>query len=41
MVLLLLCGFKNAIGYWGYIGAFGVIAICISAIALFVKIKNS
>ena len=32
--------FKNAIGYWGYIGAFGVIAICISAIALFVKNKK-
>ena len=36
----LLCGFKNAIGYWGYIGVFGVIAIAISAIAMFVKNKK-
>lgn len=33
----LLCGFKNQIGYLGYIGVFGIGAICISALALFIK----
>jgi exo-beta-1,3-glucanase (GH17 family) len=36
----LVCGIKNAIGYWGYVGVFGVIAIIISTIALFVNNKK-
>ncbi|MDD2896171.1 MAG: glycosyl hydrolase [Aliarcobacter sp.] len=36
----LLCGFKNEIGYWGYIGVFGIIAICLSALTLFIKNKK-
>ena len=33
----LLCGFKNGIGYWGYIGVFGVIAICFALLTLFIN----
>ena len=36
----LLCGFKDAIGYWGYIGVFGVIAICFSILTLFISNKK-
>ncbi|PUE65424.1 glycoside hydrolase family 17 protein [Arcobacter caeni] len=36
----LLCGVKNAIGYWGYIGVFGIIAICIAILSLFINNKK-